>query len=76
MFTYLEFINSNQARIPHETLTEHRSSITVTAMYYVLSLKKIKIHLAAKVIVEKEKLFIYSSGVSLNPMLLHPVIPD
>jgi hypothetical protein len=32
--------------------------------------------LAAKVIVEKEKWFIYSSGVSLNPTLLHPLVPD
>jgi hypothetical protein len=55
MFTYLEFINSNQAPIPQETLTEHRSSIIVTAIYDILSLKRILIHLAAKVIVEKEK---------------------
>jgi hypothetical protein len=75
MFTYFDFINSNQAPI-QETLTEHRSSIIATAMYGVLSLKRILIHLAAKVIVEKEKLFIYSSGVSLNPTLLHPVIPN
>jgi hypothetical protein len=76
MFTYLEFLNSNQAPIPQEILTQHRSSIIVTAMYDILSLQRILVYLVAKVIVEKEKLFICSSGVSLNPTLLHPVIPD
>jgi len=76
MFTYLEFINSNQAPFPQETLTEHRSSIIVTTIYDILSLKSILIRLAAKVTVEKKKLFIYSSGVSLNPTLLHPLVPD
>jgi hypothetical protein len=53
---------------------EHMSSIIVTATYESLSLKRILIHLAIKVIVEKEELFICSIGVSLNPTLLHPVI--
>jgi len=75
MFTYLEVTNSNQAPVTQETLTKHRTSITVTVIYDILSLKRILIHLAAKVIVEKEKLFISSSGVSLNPTLLHPVTP-